>query len=69
MPIHYRSKWYVPHGDAPMIFGVDVFGQNLFVDPKNRIVIAKFSPQTLHMDEERIQLTMRGTAAIRGYLS
>jgi hypothetical protein len=52
-----------------MIFGVGVFGQNLFVDPKNRIVIAKFSSQTLHMDEERILLTMRGTEAIRGYLS
>src|SRR5690606_6067183 len=50
MPIHYRSKWYVLHGDAPMIFGVGVFGQNVFIDPKNRIVIAKFSSQALPMD-------------------
>lgn len=68
MPMHYRSKWYVLHGDAPMIFGVGVFGQNLFVDPKNRIVIAKFSSQALPMDEERLLLTMRGVEAIRGYL-
>lgn len=68
MPIHYRSKWYVLHGEAPMIFGVGVFGQNLFVDPKNRIVIAKFSSQALPMDEERILLTMRGIEAMRAYL-
>ena len=69
MPIHYRSKWYVLHGEAPVIFGVGVFGQNLFVDPKNRIVIAKLSSQALPMDEERILLTMQGIEAIRGYLN
>jgi CubicO group peptidase (beta-lactamase class C family) len=69
MPIHYRSKWYVLHGSAPLIFAFGVFGQNLFVDPKNRIVIAKFSSQALPIDEERILLTMRGIEAIRAYLS
>lgn len=62
---HYRSKWYVLRGASPLIFGVGVFGQNLFVDPKNRVVIAKFSSQALPMDEDRIQLTMRGIEAIR----
>lgn len=68
MDIHYRSKWYVLRGDAPMAFGVGVFGQNLFVDPKNEIVIAKFSSQALPMDEKRILLTMRGIDDIRTYL-
>lgn len=68
MPIHYRSKWYVLHDDAPMIFGVGVFGQNLFVDPTNLIVIAKFSSQALPKDGERILLTMRGIEAIRRHL-
>jgi CubicO group peptidase (beta-lactamase class C family) len=36
MPIHYRSKWYVLRGDAPIMFGVGVFGQNVFIDRKNR---------------------------------
>lgn len=67
-PIHYRSKWYVLAGDAPMMFGVGVFGQNVFVDPTNRLVIAKFSSHALPMDEERILLTMEGVKAIRGYL-
>jgi CubicO group peptidase (beta-lactamase class C family) len=69
MPIHYRSKWYVLRGDAPMMFGIGIFGQNLFVDPKNGVVIAKLSSQTLPMDEARILLTMRGIAAMRSYLS
>ena len=65
MPIHYRSKWYVLRGSAPMIFGVGVFGQNVFIDPKNQIVMAKFSSHALPMDEQRILVTMRGVQAIR----
>ena len=45
MEAHYRSKWYVRRGAAPMAFGVGVFGQNVFVDPENGIVIAKLSSQ------------------------
>jgi CubicO group peptidase (beta-lactamase class C family) len=69
MPIHYRSKWYVLREDAPLLFGVGVFGQNLFIDPKNQIVIAKFSSHALPMDERRILLTMRGVEAMRGHLT
>jgi CubicO group peptidase (beta-lactamase class C family) len=68
MPIHYRSKWYVLRGDAPIMFGVGVFGQNVFIDRKNQIVIAKFSSQALPMDEQRILLTARGIVALRDYL-
>jgi CubicO group peptidase (beta-lactamase class C family) len=68
MPIHYRSQWYVLRGDAPMMFGVGVFGQNVFIDRKNQIVIAKFSSQALPMDEQRILLTVHGIAAIRNSL-
>jgi CubicO group peptidase (beta-lactamase class C family) len=69
MPIHYRSKWYVLRGEAPMMFGVGVFGQNVFIDRKNQVVIAKFSSQALPMDHSRILLTMQGVAAIRERLS
>jgi hypothetical protein len=68
LPIHYRSKWYVLRSATPMIFGVGVFGQNVFIDPKNQIVIVKFSSHALPMDEKRILLTMRGAQAIRSYL-
>jgi CubicO group peptidase (beta-lactamase class C family) len=65
---HYRSKWYVLRGKEPLVFGVGVFGQNLFVDPVNETVIAKFSSHALPMDEHRIALTTRGIQALRAYL-
>jgi CubicO group peptidase (beta-lactamase class C family) len=68
MPMHYRSKWYVLRRDGPMLFGVGVHGQNLFVDPSNELVIAKFSSQALPMDDARLLLTMQGVEAIRTYL-
>ena len=54
MNIHYRNKWYVLQDAAPIMFEVGVFGQNVFIDRKNQIVIAKFSSQALPMDEKRI---------------
>jgi CubicO group peptidase (beta-lactamase class C family) len=68
LPMHYRSKWYVLHGKAPLIFGVGIFGQNLFVEPDTGIVIAKYSSQPLPLDERRISLTMHGIDSIREYL-
>jgi CubicO group peptidase (beta-lactamase class C family) len=74
--MHYRSKWYIARpngggsggsggGDGPMLFGVGVHGQNLFVDAKRDLVIAKFSSQALPLDEARIALTTRWVAAVR----
>ncbi len=73
LPIHYRSKWYVLNGQsssggAPLLFGMGVNGQNLFVDRRNEIVIAKLSSQAMPMDEGRIALTMRGVGRIRALL-
>ena len=69
MEAHYRSKWYVRRGGAPMAFGVGVFGQNVFADPENGIVIAKVSSQPAALDERLISLTMRGVEAIRRHLA
>ena len=52
-----------------MMFGIGVFGQNLFIDADNEIVIAKFSSHAGPMDEGRILLTMQGVAALREHLS
>ena len=68
LPIHYRSKWYVLHGKAPLLFGLGVNGQNLFVDRRNQIVIAKLSSQAMPMDEAKIMLTMRAVERIRSIL-
>ena len=69
MEAHYRSKWYVRRGDAPMAFGVGVFGQNVFADPENGIVIAKFSSYAAPIDERLISLTDHGVEAIRRHLA
>jgi CubicO group peptidase (beta-lactamase class C family) len=66
--IRYRSKWYVLDGDAPMLFGLGIHGQHVFVDRRHEIVVAKFSSQSLPMDADRIALTLRGVAAIRGFV-
>ena len=68
MEAHYRSKWYVRRGKAPMAFGVGVFGQNVFADPENGIVIAKLSSQAAPLDERLISLTVHGVEAIRCHL-
>lgn len=69
LPMHYRSKWYVLNGPSPLLFCVGVNGQNLFVDRAGELVVAKLSSQDLAMDEERIQLTMRGVAALRRHFA
>lgn len=69
LPIHYRSKWYVLNGEAPLVFGVGVHGQNVFIDRKNDIVMAKFSSQAVAMDPARIQATIAGVKAIRDFLA
>jgi hypothetical protein len=46
-----------------------VFGQNLFVDRQNEIVIAKLSSQPPPLDAELIQLTMQAVARVREFLS
>jgi hypothetical protein len=67
-PLRYRSQWYADDAASPMIFGVGIHGQNLFVDRALGIVIAKVSSQALPMDHARIALTMRLADAIRSRL-
>jgi len=69
MPMRYRSQWYVLEGEAPLIFALGIHGQNLFVDRKNEIVIAKLSSQALPLDAARIALTMRAVSQIRKCLA
>lgn len=68
MPMHYRSQWYIEHGDHPMVFGVGVFGQNVFVEPSSDLVIAKFSSQPLPLDPGFGMLTHQGINALRQIL-
>jgi len=69
LPIKYRSKWYVLEGRFPLMFGMGIHGQNLFVDRANQLVIAKLSSQAAPLDAPRIALTMRAVSELRKYLA
>lgn len=66
--MHYRAKWYVEHGPSPLLFGLGIHGQNLFVDRKSELVIVKLSSQPLPLDTAAIALTTRAVDAIRRHL-
>jgi len=68
LPVRYRSQWYAVDGEPPMLFGLGVHGQHVFIDRTRGIVIAKVSSQALPLDGDRITLTMRGAAAITEFL-
>jgi hypothetical protein len=68
LPMRYRSQWYVLERASPMAFAIGVFGQNLYVDRANGVVVAKFSCQALPVDRERKMLTIRAVEAVRDFL-
>ena len=55
------ATWYVLDGDALLYFGMGIHGQNLFVDPVNELVIAKFSSQAA----KRVPVRSRTPRCIR----
>ncbi len=65
--MHYRSKCYVLRGDKPVIFGLGIHGQYLYVDLKNEVVIAKASSESQPLDGDAIRLAMRAFASIRDF--
>ena len=69
MPMRYRSQWYIldasGKNEAPLVFALGIHGQNLFVDRKNQVVIAKLSSQAQPLDAARIALTMRAVSQLR----
>ena len=67
--MHYRDKWYVERGVAPLLFGLGIHGQNLFIDRKREIVIAKHSSQASPLDAGLIALTSRFVSEVRRALS
>jgi len=56
-PMHYRNKWYVLR-DRDIALGLGVYGQNVFVDRTNELVLAKVSSQAAPLDKDLIDLTI-----------
>jgi CubicO group peptidase (beta-lactamase class C family) len=65
----YRSKWSVDDSDGPLLFGLGIHGQYLFVDAERQLVIAKVSSQDLPLDAALIASTLRAVSAVRRTLA
>ena len=61
--MHYRNMWYVLR-DRAIAFGLGVYGQNVFVDRANEIVVAKVSSQAPPLDKRLIDLTIGFVEAV-----
>ena len=66
--MHYRNKWYVLR-DRAIAFGLGVYGQNIFVDRANEVVVAKVSSQPPPLDKGLIDLTIGFVEAVRDHLT
>ena len=68
LPMHYRAQWYVERHAAPVMFGLGVHAQYLFVAPEQEVVIAKVSSQPPPLDSAQIALMTCAAAGIRQWL-
>lgn len=55
--MNYRSGWYIMNDKPKLLFAMGIYGQNLFVDRTNSIVIAKFSSWKKSTDYIALPLT------------
>jgi len=73
LPMRYRSQWYAldarNENESPLLFALGIHGQNLFIDRKRELVVARFSSQAAPLDAARIGLTLRAVARIRNSLA
>ena len=65
----YRSQWYQVGNANRAICGLGVYGQILYIDPTADLVIAKFSSQSVAVDDPLDALCFAAFAAITDALS
>jgi CubicO group peptidase (beta-lactamase class C family) len=62
---HYRSKWYVRRGAQPLIHGLGIHGQYLFVDPARALSIAWLSSEPEPVGEMTLTHVLGAVAAVQ----
>ena len=67
--MHYRNKWYVERGEHPMIFCIGIHGQNLFVIPGQKLVVAKMSSRPRPLDPQVSQLNLKMISALKQHFA
>jgi len=60
----YRNQWYVTEDDHGSFFAVGVNGQHIWINPKTRVVIVKYSSLPVSADKDNIKLGWAGMDAI-----
>ncbi len=68
-PMHYRSQCYVLRGETPLIFGIGIHGQNLYVDRRADVVVVRLSSRALPIEPDRILSGLEDALAIRDALA
>ena len=67
--IHYRSKWYIQRDSEPLIFGVGIHGQFLFVDPAKNLSVAWFASRNSPLDTLSFEKTLATIEKMRALVS
>ena len=68
MPMHYRSFWYVQKNGDPLIHGLGIHAQYLFIDPKLNLSVAWFSSDNDATGSPYISRVMKTIKSIRNKL-
>ena len=68
MPMHYRSFWYVQKDGDPLVHGLGIHGQYLFIDPKLNLSISWFSSDNEATGSNYISKVMSAVKLIRNEL-
>lgn len=63
--MHYRSKWYVHPGDKPLIHGLGIHGQYIFVDRARELSVSWFSSGHDPLGETQTATVLRTIFALR----
>ena len=56
----YRNQWYVTRDDQGSFFAIGVNGQHIWINPKTRVVIVKFSSFPVSADVESMMTAVAG---------
>ncbi len=63
--IRYRNGWYSVADEPSVLFAMGIHGQNLFVDRRRRLVMAKFSSWKQPIDNLSLWLTHKAFARLQ----
>ena len=67
--MHYRSQCYVLRGENPLIFGIGIHGQNLYVDRRAEVVVVRLSSRALPLEADHVLSGLDEAVAIRDFLT